>query len=117
MTTLAKVMAGLTVCGLALAQWPGAACAEVQELRLAKQFSMGYVQFNILDHRQLIEKHAKALGLPDIKVSWATFNGPNAMNDALIAGSIDIVAGGVPGLATLWARTRARRRRSAGSRR
>jgi NitT/TauT family transport system substrate-binding protein len=101
-----SMMAGIAACGLALAQFSGAAGAEVTELRLAKQFSMGYVQFNILDHRQLIEKHAKALGLPDIKVSWATFNGPNAMNDALIAGSVDIVAGGVPGLATLWARTR-----------
>ena len=80
--------------------------AEVSELRLAKQFSMGYVQFNILEHRGLIEQHAKALGLGDVKVVWATFNGPNAMNDALVSGSIDVVAGGVPGLATLWAKTR-----------
>jgi NitT/TauT family transport system substrate-binding protein len=93
-------------CGLALAQIPGPAHADAQELRLAKQFSMGYVQFNILEHQQLIEKHAKALGLGDVKVSWATFNGPNAMNDALIAGSVDVVAGGVPGLVTLWAKTR-----------
>jgi hypothetical protein len=42
--------------------------AEVSEIRLAKQFSMGYVQFNILQHRGLIEQHAKALGLGDIKV-------------------------------------------------
>jgi NitT/TauT family transport system substrate-binding protein len=61
--------------------------AEVSEIRLAKQFSMGYVQFNILQHRGLIEQHAKALGLGDVKVVWATFNGPNAMNDALICGS------------------------------
>ncbi len=80
--------------------------AEAQELRLAKQFSMGYVQFNILEHRHLIEQHAKALGLGDIKVSWATFNGPNAMNDALVSGSVDVVSGGVPGLVTLWAKTR-----------
>jgi NitT/TauT family transport system substrate-binding protein len=80
--------------------------AEVSELRLAKQFSMGYVQFNILEHRGLIEQHAKALGLGDVKVTWATFNGPNAMNDALVSGSIDVVAGGVPGLVTLWAKTR-----------
>jgi hypothetical protein len=30
--------------------------AEAQEIRLAKQFSMGYVQFNILDHMKLIEE-------------------------------------------------------------
>ena len=80
--------------------------AEVSEIRLAKQFSMGYVQFNILQHRGLIEQHAKALGLGDIKVVWATFNGPNAMNDALISGSVDVVSGGVPGLVTLWAKTK-----------
>jgi len=80
--------------------------AEVSEIRLAKQFSMGYVQFNILQHRGLIEQHAKALGLGDVKVVWATFNGPNAMNDALISGSVDVVSGGVPGLVTLWAKTK-----------
>ena len=79
--------------------------AEAQEIRLAKQFSMGYVQFNVLDHQKLIEKHAKAAGLGDVKVNWATFNGPNVMNDALIAGTVDVVAGGVPGLVTLWSKT------------
>jgi NitT/TauT family transport system substrate-binding protein len=85
---------------------PAPARAEATELRLAKQFSMGYVQLNIIEHRQLIEKHAKALGLGDIKVSWATFSGPDAVNTALIGGSVDIVSGGVPGLVTLWAKTK-----------
>lgn len=89
----------------ALATAAAPARAEVQEIRLAKQFSLGYVQFNILDHRKLIEKYAKAAGLGDIKVTWATFNGPDAMNNALIADSVDVVSGGVPGLVTLWAKT------------
>lgn len=80
--------------------------AEATEIRLAKQFSMGYVQFNVLDHKKLIEKYAKAAGLGDVKVVWATFNGPNVMNDALLSGSVDVVAGGVPGLVTLWAKTK-----------
>ena len=41
-----------------------------------------------------------------MKIVWATFNGPDAMNNALISDSIDIVAGGVPGLLTIWNRTR-----------
>jgi NitT/TauT family transport system substrate-binding protein len=81
------------------------AAAESGEIRLARQFSMGYLQFNVMQHEKLIEKHAAALGLNNVKVTWATFNGPNAMNDALISGSVDIVAGGVPGLLTLWGRT------------
>ncbi len=83
-----------------------AAAAETHEIRLAKQFSMGYVQFNVLEHQKLIEKHAAALGVPDLKVTWATFNGPDAMNTALVSGSVDIVSGGVPGLVTLWAKTK-----------
>ena len=83
-----------------------AAPASAQEVRIARQFSMGYLQFNVMEHEKLLEKHAAAFGLADVKITWSTFNGPNAMNDALISGSVDIVAGGVPGLVTLWARTK-----------
>jgi len=80
--------------------------AQAQEIRIARQFSMGYLQFNVMEHEKLLEKHAAAVGLKDVKIVWATFNGPDAMNNALISDSIDIVAGGVPGLLTLWNRTR-----------
>jgi NitT/TauT family transport system substrate-binding protein len=80
--------------------------AQVPEIRFARQFSMGYLQFNMMQHHKLLEKHAKEAGIPEVKVTWATFNGPNAMNDALLSGSVDIVSGGVPGLLTLWARTK-----------
>jgi len=83
-----------------------AAPASAQELRIARQFSMGYLQFNVMEHEKLLEKHAAALGLKDVKINWAIFNGPYAMNNALISDSVDIVAGGVPGLLTLWNRTR-----------
>jgi len=81
------------------------AAAEAPEIRFARQFSMGYLQFNLMEKYQLLEKHAKAAGIPDVKVVWATFNSPAAMNDALLSGSVDIVSGGVPGLLTIWART------------
>jgi len=81
------------------------ATAEVPEIRFARQFSMGYLQFNLMEKHQLLEKHAKAAGLPEVKVVWALFNSPAAMNDALLSGSVDIVSGGVPGLLTIWART------------
>ena len=82
------------------------AAAQTPEIRLAKQFSMGYLQLNVMEHQKLIEKHAQALGLPDVKVSWLTFNGPAAVNDALLSGTIDIASGGVPGLLVLWAKTK-----------
>ena len=81
------------------------ASAQVPEIRFARQFSMGYLQFNVMEEHHLLEKHARALGIPEVKVTWATFNSPAAMNDALLSGSTDIVSGGVPGLLTIWART------------
>lgn len=94
------------VAGVALLGLLSPAFAETLEIRLARQFSMGYLQLNAMEHDKLIEKHAKALGLPDVKVSWFTFNGPTAVNEALISGNIDIGSGGVPGLLSLWARSK-----------
>ena len=82
------------------------AAAQVPEIRLAKQFSMGYLQLNVMEHRQLIEKYAKALGIPQVKVIWQRFNGPAAINDALLSGQIDIGSGGVPGLLVVWSKSK-----------
>lgn len=105
MRTGRSMPAAAVLGGLLLSAFAGAAVAQVPEIRFARQFSMGYLQFNIMEKHQLLEKHAKALGLPEVKVIWATFNSPAAMNDALLSGSVDIVSGGVPGLLTIWART------------
>jgi NitT/TauT family transport system substrate-binding protein len=95
-------LAALCALTLALAR---PAAAEVTEVKVAKQFSIGYLQINVMERQKLIEKHAKADGLGDVTVSWLTFNGPDMMNDALLSGSVDLVSGGVPGLVTLWAKT------------
>jgi NitT/TauT family transport system substrate-binding protein len=95
------VLAAVTLCTA-----NPSAQAQNTEIRLARQFSMGYLQFNVMEHQKLIEKHAKALGLGEVKVSWLTFNGPAAVNDALLSGQIDIAAGGTPGLLLLWSRTK-----------
>src|SRR5471030_2925438 len=79
--------------------------AEVSEVRFAQQTSVAFLQFNVMKHQGLVEKHAAALGIPDLKVTFATFNGPDAMNDALLSGAVDIVSGGPPGLIVIWAKT------------
>jgi len=76
-----SISAILFATALAASTLPGAASAET-EIRIARQFSMGYLQFNVMEHEKLLE------------------------NNALISDSVDIVAGGVPGLLTLWNRTR-----------
>jgi NitT/TauT family transport system substrate-binding protein len=93
------------IAGVAATCFSTIAYAQAPEIRFARQFSMGYLQFNMMENHQLLEKHAKALGIPEVKVTWQTFNSPAAMNDALLSGSTDIVSGGVPGLLTIWART------------
>ncbi|MGE9008919.1 hypothetical protein ACO2JO_10085 [Leptospira interrogans] len=59
--------------------------AGAAEIRLAEQFSMGYLQFNVMKRDKLIEKYASQRGLKDFKVSWQRFNGPVAMNEALLS--------------------------------
>jgi NitT/TauT family transport system substrate-binding protein len=99
---LVSLIAGACALGMVLGMAHGSAA----EIRLARQYSMGYLQFNVMEHQQLIEKHARAIGIPDLRVSWITLNGPAAVNDALISGNIDIATGGVPGLLVLWSRTK-----------
>ncbi len=100
-------MRSLSVAGAAIAFAFGSAtvAAGASEIRLAEQFSMGYLQFNVMKRDKLIEKYAAQRGLKDFKVSWQRFNGPVAMNEALLSGSTDVVSGGVPGLITLWDKT------------
>lgn len=80
--------------------------AQVPEVRIARQYSMGYLQFNVIDHEHLIQKHAAALGIPEVKVSVVRFNGPTAMNDALLSDSVDIVGGSPNGMFALWSKAR-----------
>jgi len=83
----------------------GVARAETDEVRIAQQTSAAFLQFNVMKHMGLIEKHAADLGVPGVKVSFAVFNGSDAQNQALLSGSVDIVSGGPPGLLVLWAKT------------
>ena len=44
----------------------------------------------------------------DIKVEWNQISGATAMNEALLANSLDVVSAGIPPLLTLWDRTKGR---------
>jgi NitT/TauT family transport system substrate-binding protein len=82
------------------------ATAETNKINAAKQYGLSYLPLMIMEDQKLVEKHAAALGLNDLKVLWVTLGGPSAMNDALLSGGLDFAAGGVPSLSTLWAKTR-----------
>ncbi|QHI96727.1 ABC transporter substrate-binding protein [Xylophilus rhododendri] len=76
-------------------------------ISIAQQFGIGYLLLDVVQDQKLIEKHGKALGL-DIKVDWNQISGATAMNEALLANSLDVVSAGVPPMLTLWDRTKGR---------
>jgi NitT/TauT family transport system substrate-binding protein len=84
----------------------GVARAETHELRIAQQYGFSYLQLMYMQHDRLIEKHAQAAGLGDVKVTWAKFAAGNVMNDALLSGSLDIASGGLAPPIILWDKTR-----------
>ena len=84
---------------------PRIASAEANVVRVAKQFGIAYMQYMVMQELKLVEKHAKASGL-DITTEWATFRSSDVMNDALISGSVDFVSLGIPGIITIWSKTK-----------
>ena len=49
---------------------PAIARAEATRLRVAKQFGVAYMQFMVMEDQKMIEKHAKAAGLGDVKAEF-----------------------------------------------
>ncbi|CAM5453766.1 ABC-type taurine transport system, periplasmic component OS=Afipia felis OX=1035 GN=NCTC12722_03144 PE=4 SV=1 [Afipia felis] len=96
-------LACLSLAAVALFLQP--ATAEVSVIRLARQPGLSYLPLAVMEHERLIEKHAAAAGIKDVRVEWSKFAAGNVMNDALLSGSLDIASGGVAPLITLWAKS------------
>jgi NitT/TauT family transport system substrate-binding protein len=75
------------------------------KISIAQQFGIGYLILDVVRDQHLIEKHGKEQGL-DIKVDWNSISGATAMNEALLAGALDVVSAGVPPMLTIWDRTK-----------
>ena len=75
--------------------------AEVNEITVAQQYGVSFLPLMVMEQQTLIEKHAKQLGLGDIKVTWTKVAGPSVMNDGLISNTIHFAAQGAPSLITL----------------
>lgn len=95
---LAALLAGLA--------FTGGARAETSELRISQQFGIGYLPLQVARNKGLFEKHAKAAGIDDLKVTFVTLSGGTSTNDALLSDSIDIATGGVGAFLPAWAKTR-----------
>nr|WP_255688106.1 MULTISPECIES: ABC transporter substrate-binding protein [unclassified Xanthobacter] len=101
-----RILGRLLALGLAVG---GALCAVPAfaegVLRISQQFGTLYTPFHVMKEKKLIEKHGKALGV-DITVDWTRLSGGAAVNDALLAGNIDIASAGIGPFLILWDKTR-----------
>lgn len=95
-SSLALCVAGLGVVGSAHAEG---------HIRIAEQFGVVYLLLNVVRDQQLIEKEGLKRGL-DIHVDWTRLSGGAEINNALLAGAIDVGGAGVGPLLTIWDRTR-----------
>src|SRR5450755_2361677 len=84
----------------------GAARAEVSEVRISHGFGVLYLPLMVMSSEKLLEKHARAAGLRDIKATYLVLDGGNVINDAMLSGALDIASIGVPGFLTLWAKAK-----------
>lgn len=94
---------------VALAACPVAAGGEVAEVRLMRQYGLGYLPLTIMKSEGLVEKHLARAGLPATRVTWILLGAGAAANDALISGGVDVACGGLGPACIVWDRSRGSR--------
>ncbi len=82
-----------------------AIAAETNDFHVARQPGLVYIQAIIMEEKKLIEKHAAALGLKDIKMRWSIITSGGVMTEAVISNSIDIAITGVSNMLLAWGKT------------
>ena len=97
--TLAAIL--LSACATSTAA-PAAADATTAEapvvtLRVAQQFGLGYAALTIADELNLFEKY-----LPGLQVEWLQLGSGGAINEAFIAGEVDVAVMGIPPFLIGW---------------
>jgi len=94
------------IAAIALVAFAGGARAEVSEVRISHGYGVLYLPLMIMASEKLVEKHAKAAGLPEVRADYKVLDGGNVINDAMLSGALDIASIGVAGFLTLWAKAK-----------
>jgi NitT/TauT family transport system substrate-binding protein len=100
MSVLTRLFAVLVLAAVALP-----AAGESSEIAVAQQYGVAFLPLMVMERDKLVEKHAKAAGLGDVKVTWVKVAGPSMMNDGMISGTLQFISVGAPSLITLWDKT------------
>ncbi len=104
-TVRKRLLVGISSVALCVAGLGAARPAHAEgKIRIAEQFGVVYLLLNIVRDQQLIEKEGHKQGL-DIHVDWTQLSGGADINNALLAGAVDIGGAGVGPLLTIWDRT------------
>ena len=101
----AFVPIGLALAASLVCSLPAGA-QQKSEISITRQPGILYLPSHVMEKQQLIEKEAAKLGVPNLKVTWASLSGGGAQTDALLSGNVDVVNTGVGNLLLLWDRTK-----------
>jgi ABC-type nitrate/sulfonate/bicarbonate transport system substrate-binding protein len=76
---------------------PGVVRADVNQVRIADSQGLTHLPIRIVVERRLIERHAAALGLPNVSVSLQIVGSGSVVGELLLSGHADLgVSGNVP---------------------
>ena len=95
-----------TIAIIVLFAWATSATAEASEVRISHGYGVLYLPLMIMASEKLVEKHARAAGLPEVRADYKVLDGGNVINDAMLSGALDIASIGVAGFLTLWAKAK-----------
>jgi NitT/TauT family transport system substrate-binding protein len=82
-----------------------APAAESNTIRIGRQPGLVYLQAIIMEEKKLVEKHATALGLPNVKVEYSIITSGGVMTEAILSDSIDVAITGISNLLLVWGKT------------
>ncbi|PWC16443.1 ABC transporter substrate-binding protein [Brenneria corticis] len=81
-----------------------ATAGAAQKLTIADQYGLPYLLFTIAKEKKLIESQARAAGV-EVDIEWRQVPGGPEIMAAILSGSIDIGAGGISPVLTMWDKT------------
>ncbi|MGE0226214.1 MAG: ABC transporter substrate-binding protein [Acetobacteraceae bacterium] len=101
-----KLLAAVAALLLAATVTAAPAAAEGTQVRIVQPYGLVYLPSYVVVERGLIQKHAKAAGLGDIKVTLTRLASGPAGSDMLLAGDAELTMGGFGPAFILWDKTR-----------
>ena len=101
-----KLAAAATALVLALGIATGARAQQAKELRIAIQPGILFFPMLVMQQAKIAEQLAARTGQADLKITWNSLLSGGANADSLLAGNVDMVAGGTSNLLIIWAKSK-----------